>query len=314
MHIGAFEIREPVPELRKPHVIASLRPWVDAGSVGSMALSRLERQLMAQDLGNLATPGRYFDFTRYRPMTYYVEEQRRMSIPNTILRYASGGRDFDFIFLHMLEPHAFAEEYIESITELFKQFKVRRYCRLGGMYDAVPHTRPLLVMATANGEPIKGIRGANASRPRSYQGPTSIMNMVGDQVTALGVENMSVMVRLPQYVQLEEDRNGSARLLNVLCDVYDFLPPDLGVSQRGIRQYERVTAEVERNPGVLALVQRLESDYDARLETIAQEEADQRPKTSDPTLSLAPSIEEFLRSIGGDAQASEPENSENEES
>lgn len=311
MQIGAFEIREPVPELRKPHVIASLRPWVDAGSVGSLALARLERQFAAQDMGNLATPGRYFDFTRYRPMTYYVDGQRRMSIPNTILRSASGSKDYDFIFLHMLEPHAFAEEYIESIVELFKVFKVQRYCRLGGMYDAVPHTRPLLVMATADGEPIKGLKGAMPPRPRQqYQGPTSIMNQVGDKVTALGVENMSLMVRLPQYVQLEEDRTGAARLLSVMCELYNFLPPDLGVSRRGERQYERVTAEVERNPGVSALVQKLEQDYDARLESIAEEQPSLEGLPAGQQASLSPSIEEFLRSIGNEAPGGEPENEE----
>ncbi len=318
MQIGAFEINDPVPELRKPHVVASLRPWVDAGSVGSLALSRLERQLQAQDLGQLATPGRYFDFTRYRPMTYYVDGQRRMSIPNTILRYAPSGRDFDFVFLHMLEPHAFAEEYIESIVEVFKYFKVRRYCRMGGMYDAVPHTRPLLVMATLDGEPIKGIRGVLPRQRQQYQGPTSIMNLVGDKSTELAVENMSLMVRLPQYVQLEEDRSGSARLLSVMCDVYDGLPPDLGVSQRGIRQYERVSAEVERNPGVAALVQKLEQDYDARMEAISQDEPQiSSEQMTGPTASLAPSIEEFLRSIGGgpsQAAGAEPEGDEREDS
>lgn len=308
MNIGAFEIQEPIPELRKPHVIACLRPWVDAGSVGSLALARLERQLMANDLSSLATPGRYFDFTRYRPMTYYVDGQRKLSIPNTALRYAPSGSDFDFVFLHLLEPHAFAEEYIESLVELFKFFKVQRYCRVGGMYDAVPHTRPLQVTATADGEPMKGIRGVIPSRPRQYQGPTSIMNLLGDKVTANGVENMSLMVRLPQYVQLEEDRTGSARLLSVLCDIYGFLPQDLGVSRRGERQYERVTAEVERNPGVQALVQKLEQDYDSRLEAIGLEEREQQQaQQGAPGASLAPSIEEFLRSIGGGTIAPESE-------
>ncbi|MBI4202690.1 MAG: PAC2 family protein [Chloroflexi bacterium] len=309
MQIGAFEIREPVPELRRPHVIANLRPWVDAGSVGTLAIARLERQLMAQDLGALATPGRYFDFTRYRPMSYNVDGQRRFSVPNTALRYAPGGKDFDFIFLHMLEPHALAEEYIESLFEVFKHFKAERYGRIGGMYDAVPHTRPLLVMASLNGQPIKGLRGTIANnRQRGYQGPTSIMNILGDKVTEAGMENMSLMVRLPQYVQLEEDRTGSARLLGTMCQIYDFLPQELGESQRGVRQYERVTAEVERNPGVLALVKKLEDDYDARIEGAIQEEPQpeeefQRP----PTATLAPSIEEFLRSIGGDSDDGDSE-------
>jgi hypothetical protein len=33
MRIKAFELEEPVPELREPHVIAMLEPWIDAGNV-----------------------------------------------------------------------------------------------------------------------------------------------------------------------------------------------------------------------------------------------------------------------------------------
>ena len=43
MQIGAFELNEPLPELRDPHVFAMVRPWVDVGSVGTLTLNRLER-------------------------------------------------------------------------------------------------------------------------------------------------------------------------------------------------------------------------------------------------------------------------------
>jgi hypothetical protein len=60
MRIGKFELVEPLPELRNPHVIASLTPWIDAGSVGSLTIERIERFMDAEDLGKLATPGTYF--------------------------------------------------------------------------------------------------------------------------------------------------------------------------------------------------------------------------------------------------------------
>ena len=64
MRIGAFEINEPVPELRDPHVFAMVRPWVDVGSVGTLTLNRLERYLGSKELGKLHRPGVFFDFTR----------------------------------------------------------------------------------------------------------------------------------------------------------------------------------------------------------------------------------------------------------
>lgn len=291
MRLSSFELVEPFPELRSPHVIASLRPWIDAGSVGSLSLARLERHLGAKDLGQLANPGNFFDFTRYRPITYQEDGQRRLIIPNTHVRYSEGKGDFDFVFLHLLEPHSNAEEYIESVVALLKHLNIQRHCRIGGMYDAVPHTRPLIVSGTLDGEPLTGVPGVIPRRRSPYQGPTSIMNLVTDRMGEMDVESMMLMVRLPQYVQLEEDHTGAARLLSVLCSLYDF-PSELTVSRRGKRQYERVSHQMENDPVVNALVTQLEKDYDANVESTL----DERPEPSP----LPPSVEEFLRDLGND--------------
>lgn len=293
MRIGEFDIKEPLPALRAPHVIASLTPWIDAGSVGSLSIERLERFMSADDLGGLATPGKYFDFTRYRPVVFMEDGARKMRIPNADLRWASGQGPHDFIFLHMLEPHANAEEYVDSVVEAVAQLGVKRFCRIGAMYDAVPHTRPLLLMGTLNGEPLDGVPGIDGNRRRPYQGPTSIMNLVGDRLSERGVENMMLMCRLPHYVELEADFAGRTKMLQALCELYD-LPDEYAASRRDTQQYARVTAEMQRNPQVKSLVERLESEYDRRSERRAASRPE--PKELPP---LPPSVEEFLGKLTG---------------
>ncbi len=293
MRIGNFELPEPVPELRNPHVISSLTPWIDAGSVGSLTLERLERYMGATELGQLSRPGMYFDFTRYRPVMYVENGQRRMNIPNTHLRYATGPGDIDFIFMHTLEPHSFAEDYIDSIMEVFDYLKVKRFCRVGAMYDAVPHTRPLLVMGTLNGGPLTNVPGVEATRRRPYQGHTSIMNLVGVRVADTGVENMTLMVRLPHYVELEADFAGRTAALKVLCNLYN-LPPEYHISQRDSQQYARVTTEMQNNPQVRALVERLEADYDQRIGAARHDEEE----PSEGNFKLPPAVEQFLGELG----------------
>ena len=301
MEIGNFVLHEPVPELRNPHVIASLRPWLDAGGAGTLTLSRLERHLGAKDLGTLLSPGKFFDFTRYRPIMYSVDGRRTMNVPNIELRYAYGPKGTDFIFLHLLEPHIAAEEYIDSIVQLLSALNVIRYCRVGGMYDAVPHTRRLPVMGMLNGEPLTGIEGITGTRRSNYQGPTSIMNLIGEKISDLGIENMTLMVRLPGYLQLEEDYSGAARLRGVLCNLYD-LPAELGTSARGVQQYKRVSSTIEGNPEVKALVQRLESEHDAKQEPSTEEDQPELDETISP---LSPSVEQFLRELGNDSDEEE---------
>lgn len=303
MRIGKFELVEPLPELRNPHVIASLTPWIDAGSVGSLSIERIERFMDAEDLGKLATPGTYFDFTRYRPIVYYEDGERRMKIPNADMRFARGDFDHDFIFLHMLEPHSFSEEYIDALVEVLTHLKIQRFCRIGAMYDAVPHTRPLLVMGTRNGEPMEGVEGVTGNRRRPYQGPTSIMNMVGERLVAQGVESMMLMARLPHYVELEADFAGRTKMLQVLSTLYSF-PPEYAQSRRDTQQYERVSSEMQRNPQIKSLVERLESDYDARRgrrqqQTPEAEHAEDREETSEESQTpLPPSVEQFLGELG----------------
>lgn len=298
MRIGAFELQEPLPQLHEPRLIAALTPWIDAGKVGSLSLTAIEGHLNATEIGQLAQPGKFFDFTRYRPTVYYEDGERFTTVPNVSIQHGKSQNGTDFLMARILEPHSCAEEYVDSIVDLCTHLGVREYCRIGGMYDVVPHTRPLLVNGSINGETLEGKHGVNRGRRRPYEGPTSIMNLASDKVGSSGVDSIMLMVRLPHYVQLEEDHAGTARLLGVLSSMYEF-PDNLGDFDRGQRQYGRVTSQVEDNPEVKVLVERLEEEYDARRARWSgrsqQSSGDLPDSTQTP---LPPSVEELLKELG----------------
>jgi predicted ATP-grasp superfamily ATP-dependent carboligase len=286
MRIGAFEIQEPLPELQEPHVLAILRPWVNVGRVGTQVLSQLERHFASRGLGELVRPGQFLDFTRYRPRSRMVAGRREMTIPNSTISYAQREEGPDFLFFNLREPHAFGEDYVDSIVEILKTFGVKRYCLIGGMYDIVPHTRPLLVSGAMGG------RGAVEEAKRvgiqesSYQGPTSITSLITQEALKLGIDHMTFVVHLPQYVQLEEDYAGAARLMGLLSTIYQF-PPHLIDEERGQRQYQDLNAAVERNPELKGVLQQLESQYDAK----------QGPPQEPPPPPLSPEVERFLQEL-----------------
>ena len=288
MKIGAFDIAEPVPELREPHALVMIRPWVDVGSVGSLTLRQLERHFGAQPLGKLARPGTFFDFTRYRPTVRIVNGQREMTYPNSFVNYAQPETGPGLLFLHLLEPHAMAEDYVDSIVELLKWFGVGVYCRLGAMYDSVPHTRPIIVTGNpGTAEPRPGASSPLIQQRQSqYEGPTTILNTLSDAATQLGMGLMTFMVHLPHYAQLDEDYAGTARMLQVLSAYYD-VPASLAPIDRGKRQYAEIGAAVERQPEAKALVAQLEAHYDSKY---------QSSQTEDPP-ELSPEIERFLKDL-----------------
>ena len=71
MRVGAFEVSEPVPELHNTRAIAILRPWVDVGRVGTLALAKVEQHLGAKELGRLARPGHVLRFHQVPPPHAY---------------------------------------------------------------------------------------------------------------------------------------------------------------------------------------------------------------------------------------------------
>ncbi len=283
MRIGPFEISEPVPELREPHALAMLRPWVDIGNVGSLVLASLERHFGSKELGKLARPGNFFDFTRYRPTIVVQEGQREITVPNSYINYAQPESGPGLLFLHLLEPHMFGEDYSDAILEVMKTFGVKRYFLIGSMYDAVPHTRPLLVTGTVGNQ--RG--GPSRVQQSTYQGPTTITYLVSQRAPEAGVETSSVIVHLPQYVQLEEDFKGTARVLEALQDLYD-LPSALIDNQKGRKQYQEISKAMTSNPRLAPVVKQLEASYDAR--------AAEQPQEETPS-ELSPEVEKFLEGL-----------------
>jgi PAC2 family len=297
MRVGAFDVVEPTPELRDPHALVMIRPWVDVGSVGSLTLGRLERHFSAKDLAKLDRPGTFFDFTRYRPTVRNVEGGgRETTFPNSHVRYAQPETGPDLLFMHLLEPHAMAEDYIDSIVALLERLRVKVYCRLGAMYDSVPHTRPIVVTGTTGViQPRPGALPPLTHQTGSnYEGPTTIMNLLTEAVTKMGAATMNLMAHLPHYAQLEEDHAGTARMLQVLGAFYD-IPSGLARSRRGERQYEQLSDAVERDPAIKSLVARLEAHYDA---TYEQPDAMGGESSADqPAVELSSEIERFLKGL-----------------
>ena len=287
MKVGEFELVEPVPELHDTRAVAMLRPWIDVGKVGTLALNRLEAHMGAKEVGRLSKPGAFFDFTRYRPRMGLAGGRRTFTTPNSIVKYSREQNGQDYLFLRIREPHNRGEDYAQAIVELLDYFGVVEYCRVGGMYDSVPHTRPLVVTATLGDEQAELAKGLVSTRKSTYQGPTSIVNLVADTLSRAETSTTSLMVHLPQYVQLDEDQMGASRILEVFCAVYG-LPTELADASLGQQQYDNISRAVESNPEVGSLIAKLEEYYD-RVHSGPSEEEE---------VSLSPDVESFLREMG----------------
>ena len=290
MRIGGFQLRDPVPECNEPYVLATLKPWIDVNKVGSLVLDELETRMGATELGRLSKPGRFYDFTRYRPIIHLEEGIRDLSIPNTTVHYARREGQNDCLLLRLLEPHAHAELYISSVLQLLKTFKARKYILLGSMYDTVPHTRPLLVSGYGMGEgALRDVRKAGVL-PITYHGPSTMVNLITKEAAESGVDAIVLIVSLPQYVVWEEDHLGKVRLMEILNMLYD-IPVDEEDFEKALEERNLISERVESSPEVKKLLPQLENAYDERIRAMEVE----------GTLHLTSEMEEmFWRIMGKD--------------
>ncbi len=293
MRIGAFELREPLPELRQPHLLTVLRPWIDVGSVGTLALNTLETHFNAQEVGRLHRPGEYFDFTRYRPTILRQDGERHVIVPNVVLQAAKGRGGHDWLFLHLLEPHNKGEELMESIVEVLARLKVRRYTLVGAMYGSGPHTRPLLASGTISEPQAQKELERLGLRTSTYEGPTTILALVTEEAQKRGLEVMSVLVQLPPYVRLEEDYKGQETLLRYLGGLYRWDLDLAPIAKVGAEQYAELDRAMQSDRQMRGMVRRLEEAYDS--------EVDKQP-ASESSTSLPPSVQEFLKDLGEEDQ------------
>lgn len=264
MRIGGFQLHDPVPECNEPYVMAILRPWIDVNNVGSLVLNELEERFAATELGKLSKPGCFYDFTRYRPTIHIEEGIRDMSVPNTTIHYAKREGQNDLLLLRLVEPHANSELYIGSVLKILKTFNTKKYILLGSMYDTVPHTRPLLVSGYGMGvKALQDMRKAGVL-PITYNGPSTITNLIIKMAVESGIEASVFIVSLPQYVMLGEDYMGKVRLMEILNMLYN-IPVDRKEFEKGMDQRKLINEKLENSPEIKMLLPQLENAYDMRI-------------------------------------------------
>jgi predicted ATP-grasp superfamily ATP-dependent carboligase len=206
-------------------------------------------------------------------------------VPNAYVTWGRREGDRDFLFFHLLEPHAQSEDFTDSVVELIERLHVTRYILLGSMYDFVPHTRPLLVSGGAEGQEAAAELERLGVTASDYEGPTTICYLISQQASARGVSSVTMIVHLPQYTQLEEDYLGVLRMKEIIAPFYGF-KIDSESLEMARRQREQITASAATDPQIREIIEKLEESFDAGLREKKKGEE-----------SLSPEVEDFLREM-----------------
>ncbi len=274
-------ITEPAEPLVAPAIVAAFDGWVDAAGASTAAAERL-----ADEGDTLATfdPDQLYDYRSRRPVLDIVNGTlTELSWPELVIRHIrTGGRDV-LVFTGP-EPDFRWHEIGQEVLELALRIGVVEWVSLGAIPAAVPHTRPVPILATASKTGL--LREDERQGPDGLlRVPSAALNAIEMRFVESGISTVGFYAQVPHYV------GGSfpAATIGLLEHAGRHLGVTIplgGLPDEAAATKARIDAAVADDEESRA--------YVARLETMAGEEG--LPSGDE----LASEIERFLRGQAGE--------------
>lgn len=280
-------ITEPREPLVAPAIVAALDGWVDAAGASTVAAS-----LIARDGEEVATfdPDLLYDFRGRRPILDIVDGRlTELRWPQlTMVHVRVEGRDL--LVLTGAEPDFRWRELGADVLELGLRLGVVEWVSLGAIPAAVPHTRPVPVLATASRPGLL--------RDDERQGPEGLLRVPAAALSALemrfieaGIPAVGFYAQVPHYVGGAYPQASIALLEHAGRHLGITLP--LGdLPEEAATTRARIDRAVAEDPETGAYVARLEAMLGEELLPSGDE--------------LASEIERFLRGQAGETGPPRP--------
>ncbi|HZD78516.1 MAG TPA: PAC2 family protein [Actinomycetota bacterium] len=279
--MALYRLVDPEPDrpLRSPALVAAFDGWVDAAGASTAAASHIAqgaRQLAAFD------PDALYDYRARRPVLDIVDGvPTKLAWSELSMRW-SAEEHRDLLILSGPEPDFRWRELAGDVLELCRRFGVTRWVSLGSIPAALPHTRPVPVMATAS-RPGLLQHGEQQGPPGLLRVPSAMLSTLEIAVSAGGLPAVGYFAQVPHYVS-GPYAAGSIALLDHLSRHLEVEIPLGQLPDEAMAQRERLDDAIGQDSD--------SKSYIERLEALADEE---RLPTGDD---LAAEVERFLRDAG----------------
>ena len=278
-----YELLDGEQTLDAPVLVAALEGWDDAGAAGTAAFDQL-----AEEARLVATfdSDAIYDYRARRP-TLDIVDGRPMHLGWAELRLSAiRVDDRDLLILRGPEPDYRWKELSADIVELARRLGVVSWVSLGAIPAAVPHTRPVPILATASASAAgllpDGIRQGPDGMLRVPAAALSVLELAAG---AAGIPAVGFFAQVPHYI------NGTypTAALALLTALGKFLGTELPVGVLATQALER--------RGLLDAAAAADEDTKAHVERLELLADQSRLPEGDE---LIAEIERFLREGDGD--------------
>ncbi len=196
--MSLYRFADQRPPLHDPVLVASFDGWVDAAGAGSGAVAHIAGAappLVTFDADAL------FDYRSRRPILD-VNDGRlsELSWPDLTIRHVRVGHR-DLLVFSGAEPDLRWRELAADVAELARMMGVMQWISLGAVPAAVPHTRPVPVLATASREGLLGV-GETQGPAGLLRVPSAAISVLEMAVSAAGTPAVGFFAQVPPYASV----------------------------------------------------------------------------------------------------------------
>lgn len=235
-------------------MVAAFDGWNDACQCATNVIRHLVASYRSLEVGHISRDG-YYDYQASRPIQCTIQGSRRILWPQTAFYDIAINDQLHILAQLGPEPNYHWLDYCKETMHFAQQYDVQQVITLGSMFAECPHTRPLPLEVSENGEVL--------DPDNEYNGPIGIPHVIDAVAMEEGYKASSIWVSVPQY--LGNNDTCPQATLELLQELSTMLGTELNTKQleHKAQQWRAHSDVIVHNNADLAdHVERLEHDYD----------------------------------------------------
>ena len=210
-------VRHDHPPLRMPAAVIAFSGWGDAGEASSAVTAHLLGRGEVLPVATFDADG-FFDYQVSRPAVELDAAGRRHltwpEVQVAAVRIEHAVRDL--VVVQGPEPNYRWKVFTRLLAGLLDELGVREAVTLGAFIGQVPHTLPVPLVGVTS-DPLR-IRDLDLF-VSNYEGPTGIIGVLNEALSAVGIDVVSVWAGIPHYVSGQPYPPGALALLDKATDI-----------------------------------------------------------------------------------------------
>ncbi|HVF03643.1 MAG TPA: PAC2 family protein [Frankiaceae bacterium] len=258
-----YDVAADHPDLGAPVMVVALDGFVDAGAARRLAIEHLRA---AGEPVTVATfdVDQLHDYRARRPAMLFVEDHwESYDAPSLVVEGLRDAAGTPYLLLHGPEPDVQWERFAAAVRLLVDDLGIRLTIGLNAIPMAVPHTRPVGVIA-------------HGSRPQLVDGfepwvatvqvPGAAAHLVEYRLGRDGVDAVGFAVHVPHYVAQAAYPAAAEALVRAIERVSGLTLPTEALTTAAAETRRLIDEQVGESSDVEAVVRTLEEQYDTFVE------------------------------------------------